>query len=174
MMNTLDTQLELQNFATDKDARLINKLISDENKLNWDHMLLNSPEIIQKHIDIYGWFVLKTLWDFVWTIKLEKVEKDGLILYEKWWLIVRNEYRNEWYARFLQKCLHHFYDHQPIYSVTNVETVKNMNLDLWNIEFTKNEISNEILSIIEIPGTLLDDDVIFFNKTAINLYDIKK
>jgi len=137
-------------------------------------MLSNLPSVIQEHIWKYGWFVLKTLWDFVGTIKLEKIEDKWIILYEKWWLIVRNEYRNEWHGTFLQKSLHHYYDDKPIYSVTNVETVKKMNLDLWNIEFKKNEISTELLSIIEIPGALLDDDVVFFNKTAINLYDIKK
>jgi hypothetical protein len=33
-MNTIDTQLELQNSATDKDAKLISKLITEENRLN--------------------------------------------------------------------------------------------------------------------------------------------
>jgi hypothetical protein len=49
-----------------------------------------------------------------------------------------------------------------------------MNLELGNIEFTKSEIRNDILKLIEIPGKLLDDDVVFFNQKAIELYDIKK
>ena len=173
-MNAIDTQLELQWKVSSKDAKLINKLILVENELNWDHMIENSPEVIMEHINNYGWLILKTLGDFIWTIKLEKLEKDWITLFEKWGLIIRNEYREQGYAKLLQQNLHHFHDDNPIYSVTNVDAVKHMNSSIWNIEFSKSEIRNDILRIIEIPGKLLDDDVVFFNKKALELYDIEK
>jgi GNAT superfamily N-acetyltransferase len=135
-------------------------------------MLENSAEVIEEHVKKYWWLILKTLWDFVWMIKLEKVELWKNILYEKWWLIIRPEYRNMWYATLLQILLTELYNDKPIYSVTNVDTVKNMNLKLWNVLFFKNKIKTDILSLIEKPWKLLEEDVVFFNKTALDLYDL--
>jgi hypothetical protein len=59
----------------------------------------------------------------------------------------------------------------PMYSITNVSAVKKINTHLKQTKYTKEELPKEILSILEQPAPLLDDDVVYVNTTLKELLE---
>lgn len=92
------------------------------------------------------------------------VEKWGTTLYEHGSLFVKPEYRKQWIGHALIENILKTHATLPMYAVTNVFAVKKSNEELGQHKYTKEMIAKEILEILESPGALLDNDVVYCNE----------
>ena len=137
--------------------------IQQENSEHGKHMLEKHPQELYKQVTTNGWCAIKIGNELIWFICIMAVHQGGITLFEPGSLFVQKAYRHQWLWQKMKEELLKKHPHLPMYSVTNVEAVKKINKYLHQYEYTKQTIQHNILEIIELPGKLLEDDVIYCN-----------
>ena len=166
-MNTLyfkTEQFTYTNEVTLEECEIIEMWIKDENKKAGKHMLEQTAEQLFENSQKNWCCIVKENNAIVWCIFLMAVEKWWIVLYERGSLFVVPEYRNHWIAYALIQKMLQTYSHIPMYSVTNVLSVKKNNEKLNQHIYTKEIIPKNILEVFEAPWALLDNDVVYANE----------
>jgi len=146
------------------DCETLVQWIKEENEMHGHHMLEPDAQELWEEANAYGCCCIKHQDILIWFIKLMPVQKDGLILFERWSLFIKPWYRNQWLWKHLVATILNKQNHLPVYSVTNVPAVHHINQSLWQYQYTTTDIPQQILDTIETAGKLLDDDMIYANE----------
>ncbi len=146
------------------DCQNVAKWIKEENSENWKHMIEKTADELYAQINKYWWCGIKVWDNLIWFICIMTLTKDWLTLFEPWSLFVKKEYRNKWRWQKMKWILLEKHSKLPMYSITNVEAVKKINKHLGQYEYTKKDIQEQILQVIETAWKLLEDDMIYGNE----------
>jgi len=135
-------------------------------------MLEKTVEEIYTYANTHGCCTIKYNDKIVWFIDVMPVTEWSITLYERGSLFVHPDHRKKWlWSLLIQNMLSHK-QHVPMYSITNVSAVKKINTHLKQTKYTKEELPKAILSILEQPAPLLNDDVVYVNATLKELLEL--
>lgn len=153
-------------------AQEIHELIIEENLINWPHMLeKTTDEIISQVQELWCSSISKS-WILVWFSNIMSVKHNSMILYEMWSFIVKKEYRNKGIWKVITKNLLKSNMDKPVYAVSNSKpAIKVLEWFEEFVEISKNQISVNILEIIESAWALLNNDKVFINKTLLKIIE---
>jgi hypothetical protein len=159
----MEDTFQYTTHLTLEECKTIAWWIQEENILHGKHMLEKTPEELFSHSKNWCCIIKKNN-EPIWCVFLMPVEHWWITLYEWWSLFVKPEYRGQNISYFLtQKMLDNCVN-LPLYAITNVPAVKKNNKKLDQHEYTKDIIPKEILSVLEVPWELLDNDVVYCNE----------
>lgn len=146
------------------ECKIITQRIKEENKIHTPHMIEITAEELLEVANTQGCCAIKNNEELVGFIKVLSVEENEFLLLERWSVIVKEEYRNQWWARYLVKTVLETHKTTPMYSVTNVEAIQKITQLFWQQKYLASEIPKQILEIMEKPGKLLQNDTIYANE----------
>lgn len=153
------------NFHIDmEEAKIVENRIKEENMENWKHMLEKTYNEIFEEANKFGCCSIKFEWELIWFIKVMPTHLDWTELFEWWSIYVDKKYRKKWIWKILAKEIMKKYKTLPLYAVTCTKAVMNINKDLWQYEYFKEDLSENVLNIIESEWKLLDSDIIYWNE----------
>lgn len=154
---------------TSDESEIVSNWIKEENKIR-KHMDEKSPEQIMNLVNSWFWYIARINWEMVWCVCLtEIILSNWQKIYEAWSLISSPYKRWFWIGKILAKEV--FLDTEKvIYSVTEVDSVKHIyEKILWLNKFPRDNIKDEILSMIEWVIPLLTTDEIYWNNKFLEI-----
>lgn len=127
-------------------------------------MIEFTPEKLLETANTHGCCAIKTNDQLIGFIKLMPTQKNETTLLEWGSICIEESYRKQGLGKILIETILDIYKDKPIYSVSNVEIIQKINQSLWQHKYTPATVPKKILNIIEIPGKLLNNDIIYTNE----------
>lgn len=163
----------IYNISSD-DAIKVSTWINEENKLK-KHMLEKNPADLIKQINNFGWVIAQNLNDEIcWFMCLNKTKLqliNGITLYERWSLIVHENFRWLWLWNLLRNKLLIENKDKWIFTVTNVPLVIQSNIKIEQHMIRPDELKKQapgLYKVIEEEWSFLEDDIVFVNERVKN------
>lgn len=160
---------EVSQHITFEEALIVSNWIIDENKTH-KHMIEKTPAEIMEEVNSGLWYVARINWEIVGCVcMIEMTLSNWEKIYEAWSLIASQEKRWHWIWKVLAQAIF-WDDKKAVYSITEVPSVKHIYWEIMKLwQLLRDGVNPEVLAKIEEVWALLPTDVIYANRTFLQL-----
>lgn len=146
---------------------VIASAITAENERK-SHMITETPEHLLEQWKKFGFIIAHVSDKVAGFIKLSLLDEKAQI-YERWSLIVMQEFRWRWIAKELIHWITELHAHRSILSITTELPVVKINSTHYGFqqELRRENLPINLIEIMERPQKLLPEDRIFVNMTLL-------